>query len=159
VRETRPGVLVGLGAGAALLVVGLVALLRPTLPAVPWTLPATLAVVTAGILAAALSFRRRLRAAPGAKPYDPLQAARMVVLAKACSHGGALVAGGYGGLAVALVMSSASPLRRLDAALSGLTALAALALVGVGLLLERFCRIPPADEPPDAAGRPPAPAA
>lgn len=161
-RETRPGVLVGLGTGAALLVVALVALLRPTLPAVPWTLPATLAVVTAGILVAALSFRRRLRAAPGAKPYDPLQAARMVVLAKACSHGGALIAGGYGGLAVALVTSSASPLRRLDAAVSGLTALAALALVGVGLMLERFCRIPPGDQPTDATdvtGVPPAPAA
>ncbi len=149
---TRPRVLLALVLGAAVLVAGVLLLAEPTLPAVPWTLPAALAVVAAGLLAAALSFRRRLRGAPGARPYDPLHAARMVVLAKACSHAGALLAGGYVGVAVALLLRSSSPERRTDAALSGLSALAALAVLAVGLLLERFCRVPPDDGPDGTAG-------
>jgi hypothetical protein len=149
VTPTRIRVLVGLAVATGVLVGGVLTLTRPAVPAVPWTLPAALAVIALGVLVAALSFRRRLLGAAGARPYDPLHAARMVVLAKACSHGGALLGGGYAGLGVALLLRSASPLRRLDALLSGLAALAALGLVLVGLLLERFCRIPPpGDERP-----------
>ncbi|MGN6244579.1 MAG: DUF3180 domain-containing protein [Motilibacteraceae bacterium] len=144
-NRTRPGLLVALVLGAAVLVLLAVRLSDAQLPPVPWSLPAALAVVDLGVLVAALSFRRRLRGLPGAKPYDPLHAARMVVLAKACSHAGAVLAGAYGGLAVALVVVSSSAARRQDALFAGLAALAALGLVLVGLLLERFCKLPPRD--------------
>ncbi|MGN6332559.1 MAG: DUF3180 domain-containing protein [Motilibacteraceae bacterium] len=145
-NRTRPGLLVALVLGTALLVLLVVRLADAQLPPVPWSLPAALAVVDLGVLVAALSFRRRLRGLPGAKPYDPLHAARMVVLAKACSHAGAVLAGAYGGLALALALVSSSAARRQDALFSGLAALAALGLVAVGLLLERFCKLPPRDD-------------
>lgn len=148
-RPTRAGVLVALGLVPAVLIAAVVVGTGLLVPAVPWTLPAALVIVAAGVLVAALSFRRRLQGAPGARPFDPLHAARMVVLAKACSHGGALLAGAYAGLAVGLLLRSTSDLRRLDALVSGLAALSALALLAVGLLLERICRLPPPeDEPP-----------
>jgi hypothetical protein len=146
VNRTRPGLLVALVLGTALLVLLVVRLADAQLPPVPWSLPAALAVVDLGVLVAALSFRRRLRGLPGARPYDPLHAARMVVLAKACSHAGAVLAGAYGGLALALVLVSSSAARHQDALFSGLAALAALGLVAVGLLLERFCKLPPRDD-------------
>ncbi|RJK96033.1 DUF3180 domain-containing protein [Vallicoccus soli] len=152
---TRPAVLVALVLGALAVAAGVLLLARPSLPAVPWTLPVALGTVAAGLLAASLSFRRRLRGAPGARPYDPLQAARMVVLAKACSHAGAVLAGAYGGVALALVLTSSSPARRADAGLSALAALAALGVLAVGLLLERFCRVPPSGPgEPGAPGGP-----
>lgn len=147
--RTRPGLLVALFLVAALVVLLVVRLTDVQLPAVPWSLPAALALVDLGLLVAALSFRRRLRGLPGARPYDPLHAARMVVLGKACSHAGAVLGGVYGGLALALVVASSSQARHQDALLAGLAALAALALVAVGLLLERFCRLPPRQGPDD----------
>lgn len=144
-NRTRPGLLVVLVLGVALVVLLVVRLADVQLPPVPWSLPAALAVVDLGVLVAALSFRRRLRGLPGAKPYDPLHAARMVVLAKACSHAGAVLAGAYGGLALALLLVSSSDARRQDALFAGLAGLAALGLVAVGLLLERFCQLPPRD--------------
>lgn len=145
-RAVRPSVLAGLAVGAGLLVVAWVLLLDPTVPAVPWTLPLVLAMLAAGMLVATLSFRRRLRGEPGARPYDPLHAARMVVLAKACAHGGALLGGGYAGLALGLLLRSSSDARRADAAVAGSAALAALAVLGVGLFLEHVCRVPPPDD-------------
>ncbi|HEU4675031.1 MAG TPA: DUF3180 domain-containing protein [Motilibacteraceae bacterium] len=153
-NRTRPGLLVALVLGTALLVLLVVRLADAQLPPVPWSLPAALAVVDLGVLVAALSFRRRLRGLPGAKPYDPLHAARMVVLAKACSHAGAVLAGAYGGLALALALVSSSAARRQDALFSGLAALAALGLVAVGLLLERFCKLPPRDDADHDADEP-----
>lgn len=156
--STRVGVLAGLLVGAGIVVVAAVLLLGLTVPAVPWSLPVVLGLVAAGMLAATLSFRSRLRGAPGSRPYDPLHAARMVVLAKACAHGGALIAGGYGGLAVALLLRSTSAARRTDAGFSGAAALAAVALVAVGLFLERVCRLPPDDEQRGGGGAPTSPA-
>lgn len=150
---TRRGVLVALGVGAFFAVFALLLLGSVSLPAVPWTLPVALGALAGGMLVAAFSFRRRLRGEPGAKPYDPLHAARMVVLAKACAHAGAVLVGGYAAVAVALVVQFDSPARRLDALVCALSALAALAVLAVGLLLERFCRVPPPEDPGDPDGR------
>lgn len=150
-KPTRPGVLLALVvlAGSALVV--LITSLGWDVPVVPWSLPGTLLLVTAGVLVGSLSFRRRLRGSADAPPLDPLHAARMAVLAKACSHAGALLGGAYGGIAVGLLLHSSSEARRGDAVVAGCAALAALALAGVGLLLERWCRLPPRQEPPPAA--------
>lgn len=148
-RPTRSSVLVAVVAVLVVVVFGGVALFDPTLPAVPTSVPVVLGVVTLGVLAATLSFRRRLEGRPGARPYDPLHAARMVVLAKACSHGGAVLAGGYGGLAIALFFGSSSDARRTDSWLSAAAAVVALALLAVGLYLEHTCRVPPSDDDTD----------
>ena len=152
-RPTRASVLAALVVVPAVLVVAYVLVLTPVLPVVPRSLPVVLAVAALGMLAATLAFRRRLSGAPGAKPYDPLQAARMVVLAKACAHGGAVLAGGYTGLTIALLVRSSSAARRSDALVAGLGALAALGLMAVGLFLEHACRVPPADGGPQDRSR------
>jgi hypothetical protein len=156
VRPTRPAVLVALAllaAGGGYLVLSVV---RPLLPAVPFTLPAGLLVVAAAVLAAARALRRRLDGAPGTRPVEPLGAARMAALAKACSHGGMVLSGAYAAVAVHLLVSTESAPRRMDALAAGLSALGALAVVAAGLLLERVCRVPPSD---DTESPPPAPSA
>jgi hypothetical protein len=136
-------VLAALAAAAGGLVLLALLVTRAVLPAVPWSVPVALVVVDLGVAVAALSFRRRLLGAPGARPYDPLQAGRMVVLAKACSHAGAVLAGGYAGLAVALLVASDSAARRTDALLAGGAAVAGVVLVVLGLALEALLRLPP----------------
>lgn len=148
---TRAGVLATLAFGAGLVAYALVALLPVTLPAMPWTLPAAIGAVAVAVVLLALSLRRRLRGGVGVTPVHPIAAARTVVLAKSCSHGGALLAGAYAGVAVHLALRYVSEARRVDALVSALSAVAALALMAAGLLLERFCRVQsPDDDPPPA---------
>ncbi len=75
---------------------------------------------------------------------SPEQLVRAVVLAKASSPTGALLAGGYLGVFLALVPSLAEALRR-DAYVAGSAALAAMLVVVAAIALERQCRTP--DEP------------
>ncbi len=83
-----------------------------------------------------------------------MQVARAAVLAKASSTTGALLLGAYGGLfAWTLPRRGELAVAESDALVSGLTALAALALVVAALLLERACRTPD-DRDPDSAGWP-----
>src|SRR4051794_75616 len=70
---------------------------------IPWSLPVGLLLVAVGVGVTALAWRRRLAGAPRARPVDPLAAARLVGLAKACSHVGAVLAGLYAGYALFLV--------------------------------------------------------
>lgn len=153
-RPTRAGTLLALAIGAGLVAYGAVDLFRLDLPPMPWTLPVALLGLALGVVVTALALRGRLRGDPDAKPIDPLAAARTVVLAKACSHAGALLGGAYAGVAVYLVLEYESDERRTDALVTALSALAAAALLAAGLLLERFCRVPPSDDEP-----PPAPSA
>jgi hypothetical protein len=74
----------------------------------------------------------------------PLQIARAAVLAKASSLGGSVMAGGYGGIFLwTFARRSDVATYADDARVSGLAALAALALTVAALLLERACRTPP----------------
>jgi hypothetical protein len=148
VRPTRARVLVALALGAALVAYSWFNLTATTLPVMPWTLPVVLVGLAAGVLFLAVSLRRRLRGEPGTKPVDPIGAARMAVMSKACSHAGALLAGGYAGIAAYLLVEFDSGARRTDALVTGLSALAAAALLAAGLLLERVCRVQPPDEEP-----------
>lgn len=121
------------------------------LPLLPRYAPATLvllAVVEAGmtkVVRDRLRGRRDPRGRPLGRPLHPLQVARAVVLAKASSAAGAVLVGGYGGLLL-WTLPEAGPKPHGDAVVSGLSALAALALVVAALLLERACRAPEADD-------------
>lgn len=118
-------------------------------PAVPRSAPGALVLLAAIVLAVALALRARLRDVrerrPGARPVDPLLAARAVVLAKSAALGGALVGGLYAGYTAYLVIDLANAARRGLALRSGLCVVGGVLLVAVGLLLERVCRIPPED--------------
>jgi hypothetical protein len=79
---------------------------------------------------------------------NPLFVARLAVLAKASSLGGAIFAGAYGGVA-AWALSERGRLavadRNLAPSIAGVVG--ALGLVAAALLLERACRVP--KEPDD----------
>jgi hypothetical protein len=116
-----------------------------TSPAVTWTQVLVLFFVAAVLGSVAWSTRRSIRDRTG-RP----EAHRMVnrlVLARACALVGALLAGGYGGNAVAwLGVPSERAGERLTFSLLAL--LGAVAMVVAALLLERACRIP--GDPDDA---------
>lgn len=117
-----------------------------TLPRVPPSAPMVLVLFTAIVLALAVTTRSRLRAArerrPGAVGMNPLTVARYVVMAKASSLTGSGVAGLYAGYAVFLVSGADPTARESRLALSCATAVAAVALVAVALLLENVCKLP-----------------
>jgi hypothetical protein len=92
--------------------------------------------------------RARIARRPGTVPLQPLVAARLVVLAKASSLGGALVGGAYAGILLYVfrqrtILAAASA----DLPIAAITMLSSLVLVAAALWLERCCRIP--HEPDD----------
>lgn len=111
-----------------------------TPPEVPWTAPVGLVLVAA--LVGALAYTTHQRIQVRRERMEPSRAVALLVLGKASALAGALVAGGY--LAYALTF-----LDRLDAAgprdrviRSAVAVVAGLVVCGVGLLLERACRVP-----------------
>ncbi len=79
---------------------------------------------------------------------------KMLSLAKACAIVGALVAGYYGGFALAFVDNLDSMLGR-ERFVRGLSsAVASLLLMVAALLLERACKLPDDDDDEESKGRP-----
>lgn len=115
--------------------------------AVPWTLPIAIAVLAVGVTVSARNWRRRLAGDERAKPVPPLAGARALGLAKACSHTGALLTGGFAGYALVLLERLDSELRRGRFVTSAAAVLASVVLVAAGVILERSLRLPEDDEP------------
>ncbi|MBF4162622.1 DUF3180 domain-containing protein [Nocardioides acrostichi] len=105
---------------------------------VSWTQPAVLLFVALAVGATARATQQQRRG-KGAS-LEAHQGVNRLALGRATAYVGALVAGVYGGYAVAwLGIPSDYAHRRL--LWSGLAALAAAGVVGCGVLLERACRI------------------
>lgn len=121
-------------------------------PALPVIGPLTLVILAIAELLFAFSVRHRLRNAdvPVRRRLEPLFVARLAVLAKASSHAAAVVAGLYGGFFIYTLMNLGKAKINSDARASGLSLVAALALVGAALFLEYSCRVP---RPPDEHDR------
>ena len=151
-KPTRPGPLLALTAGCAVLLYVLADTAYGSLPALPVPAPVTLVLLAvtelgmARVVADRLARRRDPRGRPRGRPLHPMQVARAAVLAKASSTTGAVLLGAYGGLfAWTLPRRGELAVAGRDALISGLTALSALALVVAALVLERVCRAP--DDP------------
>lgn len=123
------------------------------LPEIPWTTPLLLAVLGFALALIAADLRRRLdrpdsrqeREEHGAtrpREVNPLHAARMVVLAKAASHGGAIITGLYLGFAWYLLPDLDAQQRRARLIMAALSALMSLVIAILGLLMERILRLP-----------------
>lgn len=123
------------------------------LPEIPWTTPLLLALLAIGLAVIAADLRRRLERPDAKRERDehgasrprevnPLHAARMVVLAKAASHGGTIITGLYLGFAWYLLPDLDSQQRRARLILAALSALLALATAIIGLMMERILRLP-----------------
>jgi hypothetical protein len=147
VRRTRVRTLLAV---AALVALGGVALLRllesrgTYLPGAAWVEVVALVLLAGLVLWAGWSVRAYLR---GDKPdLDPLRAARTFAMAKAAAYTGALLVGRYVA-AVLVVLPQLEVEARLDQAIvSGVAAVAAATLAGVGLVVEKFCELPPSDD-------------
>lgn len=122
-----------------------------SLPSVPLFAPIVLAALAAVLLATSLSLRSRLRAQrerrPVSKPVEPMMAARAVVFGQASALVAALIGGMYGGAGVFILTSHLAdvPARQDQALYAGLSVLASIALIAVGVWLERICRLPEDD--------------
>jgi hypothetical protein len=148
-KHTSPGLLVvlalfgalgGFGVQTALAALSM-AKVRPE-----YTLTVSLVVIAALVIALAVPVRRAVHG-PNRRPIDPFYATRVVVLAKACSIAGALLAGVGFGFVVELLLRGAptsDTLLRLVAALGG-----AVLLLVAGLVAEYLCRVPPRDDDDD----------
>ena len=104
------------------------------------------AVLAAVVLVLGWEVRRSVRG-ERRPPVAPLAAARIAVLSKAAAYGGALLAGWYAALALA-VLDDPSGVRRERVITAAVCAVAAVVLVTAGFVAQRWCRLPPDDEDP-----------
>jgi MFS family permease len=82
----------------------------------------------------------------GLRRLDPLRATRVLALARASAVAGAAMAGAYAALA-ALTAPTATVEPRVERLVLALLAvLAAAALAAAGVVVERWCRVPPDDD-------------
>jgi Protein of unknown function (DUF3180) len=143
---TRPRDLLAIALIVAVVVNLLVRLTYASLPGFPLFGGVTLGVLGVAEAIGGRALRARIRREPGTTPVQPLVAARAVMLAKASSVAGAVVAGAW----VGLLVYTAPESRAISAAASDTAAAAvglvcALVLVGGALWLERCLRAP--DDP------------
>ena len=128
------------------------------LPVVPWLVDLAILVLTGVVFWSGWAVRSYQK---GERPsLDGLRAARTLVLAKAAALTGALLGGWY--LAQVLVMLGdlAIEPRRERAVAAGIAVLCSVALAVVGLVVEKFCELPPPDNDRTSSdeGESPAPA-
>ncbi|MBG6238895.1 hypothetical protein IWX78_001867 [Mycetocola sp. CAN_C7] len=117
----------------------------------PITLPLTLLAAAAIVLGFAIPIRRTVTGKRVAR-IDPFQAMRVVVLAKASSHVGALLTGV--GLGAVIYFSTRPVLPALGSMwLAIATCIGAAVLTAAGLVAEHLCTLPK-DDDDDAPGRP-----
>ena len=110
-------------------------------PEVGWLVVAVELLIAAVVFALGWTVRQYQR---GRRPdLDPVRAARTAMLAKAAAYTGALLLGWYAGQGVFLVGDRVVPGNGRRALEAGLAAVGAVVLAVVGLVAERFCRIPP----------------
>ncbi|MFD1506420.1 DUF3180 domain-containing protein [Georgenia yuyongxinii] len=116
-------------------------LLPVPVPALSGLGPATLAAV---LLALGRNVRRMIKRQPTS--MTPIGAARVVMLAKASALVGAALVGYFGAQLLLTLDNLAAPLPREQAWAAGFALVACLVLVGVALLVEWWCRVPPEDD-------------
>jgi len=116
------------------------ALVGAIAPTVPWSTAVALGFLAALLLALAANtwrtlHRRGLR-------VDPGRAVALLLLGRAAALSGALVAGGYLAFALTFAGRAETTLPRERLVHGLVAALAAVAMVVGGVLLERACRVP-----------------
>ncbi|WP_418275881.1 DUF3180 domain-containing protein [Isoptericola jiangsuensis] len=107
-----------------------------------------LALLAGLVLWAGWSVRAYLR---GDKPdLDPLRAARTFAMAKAAAWTGALLAGRYAAAVLVVLPQLDVEARRDQAIVSGAALVVSVVLAVVGLVVEKFCELPPDEDDGEA---------
>lgn len=119
---------------------------------------AWVAVLAIALVVAALGWNVRQYKAGKRPEMDMLLAARTVVLATASAYTGALLTGWYAAQVLVVIGDLDVSARRDVAITAGVAAISAVVLGVVGLLVERWCEVPPPDDdeggPTPASGTP-----
>ena len=113
--------------------------------ATPWLTAITMWLLAMALLVWTLLARKKIKPEKGKPKLDPILAARSAALAMSASRVGALALGFYLGVLIDNFFFSDSTASNERSLVCGLTAIASLATIAIGLWLEHICRIP---EPP-----------
>lgn len=113
-------------------------------PPLPWTAALGTLALCAAVVAAGLPVRRWV-SGRRERALDPLLAARTVVLAKAAAYGGAVFAGWYAAQGL-IVLPDLVGDRRTRFVVAGICMVTAIMLAVSGLVVQRWCRVPPSDD-------------
>lgn len=142
-RFTRPRDLTAVAIIAGLLAHLLLRLAYDSLPPLPQLAGSTLLVIAVVEVVLAFSLRSRIQRRPGARPVQPLTAARAVALAKASSVLGALMFGAWTGLLIYVIpVRDSFPAASNDLVAAGVGMISAVALTAAALWLEHCCKTP-----------------
>jgi hypothetical protein len=130
----------------------LVRLTYGSLPAFPLSAGLPLAVLGMAEAIGGSALRSRIRDRSGARPVQPLVAARAVLVARASALAGAVMTGVWAGLLAYVAPRSGDIAAAAgDTTAAALGVVGALVLVGGGLWLQHCCRTPDDPEGPEDA--------
>lgn len=114
-------------------------------PVLPATALATMGVIVAITLVLGIRVLRWRNSTKRKKALDPILAARTLVLAQACAYAGTVLLGWHVGIFLDQLriwnLRSDQGITWVAIAIAG----GGLVMIVVGLLVERFCKIPPED--------------
>jgi hypothetical protein len=128
------------------------------LPLVPWLVDVAILALAGAVFWSGWTVRSYQN---GKRPsLDGLRAARTLVLAKAAALTGALLGGWYLAQVLVVLGDLAIEPRRDRAVAAGIAVLCSVGLSVVGLVVEKFCELPPSDKDRASSdeGESPAPA-
>jgi hypothetical protein len=119
-------------------------------PVLPATAFVTMGVIVALTLVLGIRVLRWRNSAKKKTPHNPILAARTLVLAQACAYAGSVLLGWHVGIFVDQLriwsLRSTLDITWLAFGMAG----GGLVMVVVGLVVERFCKIPPEDGDTDS---------
>ena len=151
VHEIRD--LIGVALVAGLVTTVLLKLVYVDLPTLPRLTGVTFGVLAIVEAALAWQLRNRIARKEGARPVQPLTAARAVALAKASSLVGALMVGVWiGVLVTVLPIVATSPAAGEDRTTALVGLVGSVALVAAALWLEHSCKAPDPPQQDDSVG-------
>lgn len=113
------------------------------LPSTSWLAVLIFVALGLGLLLAGRPVKRLL-AGRAPRPVNPLYAARVLAMAQAAALAGAAFVGWYVAQILLLVPDADIPSQQQQILVLGVLALAAAGIAGIGLLVQRWCRL---DEP------------
>ncbi|MGA8987885.1 DUF3180 domain-containing protein [Aeromicrobium sp.] len=147
VRPTSPllvAALIGTGLVVGRIVPPLIVRFDGSVPRLSWVAPLTL--LLAAVLVGTLAWNTWQSLHKKNQRMTSAHGIRMLAIAKSSAVVGSLVAGLYGGFAIAFVDALDSPLGRERVVRGGAAAVASVLLLVAAVLLERSCRLPGDDD-------------
>ncbi|MDP9987097.1 hypothetical protein J2S98_002256 [Arthrobacter oryzae] len=149
------GVILAIAGWSATVVTSRYSIATPVLPATALATMGVIVIITLILGIRILRWRNSLKPNSTVKKtqLDPLLAARTLVLAQACAYAGTVLLGWHVGIFLDQLriwsMRSDQGITWLALAMAG----GGLVMIIVGLIVERFCKIPPEDSDPNLDGK------